>query len=473
MAAKKASIMDILNQRSKEKAEAEKNAPEKEESTTQKKLYIDIYNIIPEEKNFYNTEKDLDWLKWSIELQGLIEPLVVTPDGNGKYKLVSGHRRRLALLELVKEGKERFRDVECSIRDKAITETEEIMNRLAMIMANGYRDKSDWERMTEAVETEALVLKLKEQMNIKGRTRDLLAEIIGSKPAQVGRYKAIYNNLSEELMELFREEKVGVSAIYEASGLGGEWQKKAYEEYKKQGELSLNDIARLKRLERDAQGVPGQMSMTKEQERQPESEEATETEPEEETGLEEQGKEEYFEPEPETLTSICYSCDRYEECHEKKATVRQCNAYIDREEARKTEEQRYAEEQAKIDTETRKKLREQEQEEKMDNLPSDTHKQRDIRLARSQYEEIESGALPFLLLKKDNFSVGEELTLPEYADGKETGRTLKLKITYIMDDRTGLDDGYCIIGFWLMSCATTAAEEAGTDTAQPVLLPGV
>ena len=84
----------------------------------------------------------------------------------------------------------------------------------------------------------------------------------------------------------------------------------------------------------------------------------------------------------------------------------------------------------------------------MQHLPTDEQpKQRDIRLSRSQYEEITTGRLTFLLLKKDGFKISEELELPEYAEGQPTGRKADLEIIYIMDDRTGLDDDYCIIGF--------------------------
>ena len=126
--------------------------------------------------------------------------------------------------------------------------------------------------------------------------------------------------------------------------------------------------------------------------------------------------------------------------------------------------QRYNEEQAKIDAETRKKLRDRQQEETMQQGPEEKQHE-EIRLSTSRYKEITSGALSFLLLKKDGFKVGEEISLPEYAEGQQTGRTLEIKISYVMEDWTGLDDDYCIIGFQIMSYTPTAAD-------QPTLLPG-
>ena len=73
----------------------------------------------------------------------------------------------------------------------------------------------------------------------------------------------------------------------------------------------------------------------------------------------------YKDPHPESITSLCYSCKRYSDCNVKTGTCKKCDQYINKAEAEKTEEQRYSEEQERIDRETRKKLREMEDEEKM------------------------------------------------------------------------------------------------------------
>lgn len=449
-AGKKFNLTELLNQRSKEVAEPMQQGQQSEAVTSQEGVSgtADIYDLIPSKGNFYSVE-DVQDLKQSIELLGVLQPLLVTDkEEDGKRRIIAGHRRRLAVMQLVEEGKERFRYVPILIKPTQNA----ILDKLALIMANRFREKTDWEKMTEALETEDLVLKLKETTNIPGRTRDLLAEILETSPAQVGRYKAIYNNLIPELMAEFKANNIVVSVIYEASGLPEEYQKQAAEIFRENEVLTLPDIKQLKKHYDAAQQIPGQMDINQlQQEEQPEpnvheienhagnEESQTEqtTEPEED-----------FDPQPDTVTSLCYGCTHYEDCHEKKATVTSCNNYVNRREANKTAEERYNEEQAAIDRETKRKLQEMQQEEKMQHLPSDEQKkQRDIRLSRSQYEEITTGRLTFLLLKKDGFKVGEELELPEYAEGQPTGRKADLEIIYVMDDRTGLDDNYCIIGF--------------------------
>ena len=449
-AGKKFNLTELLNQRSKEVAEPMQQGQQSEAVTSQEGVSgtADIYDLIPSKGNFYSVE-DVQDLKQSIELLGVLQPLLVTDkEEDGKRRIIAGHRRRLAVMQLVEEGKERFRYVPILIKPTQNA----ILDKLALIMANRFREKTDWEKMTEALETEDLVLKLKETTNIPGRTRDLLAEILETSPAQVGRYKAIYNNLIPELMAEFKANNIVVSVIYEASGLPEEYQKQAAEIFRENEVLTLPDIKQLKKHYDAAQQIPGQMDIDQlQQEEQPEpnvheienhagnEESQTEqtTEPEED-----------FDPQPDTVTSLCYGCTHYEDCHEKKATVTSCNNYVNRREANKTAEERYNEEQAAIDRETKRKLQEMQQEEKMQHLPSDEQKkQRDIRLSRSQYEEITTGRLTFLLLKKDGFKVGEELELSEYAEGQPTGRKADLEIIYVMDDRTGLDDNYCIIGF--------------------------
>ena len=76
---------------------------------------------MPSKDNFYSTE-NIDELAMSIELVGHIEQnLVVKPEAHGKYEVVAGHRRRLAALKLVQEGKEEYRKVPCLIKKESDT----------------------------------------------------------------------------------------------------------------------------------------------------------------------------------------------------------------------------------------------------------------------------------------------------------------------------------------------------------------
>ncbi len=460
-AAKKFNLTELLNQRSKEAGEQQKTeqqqaagaeiaTPEEGVSST-----ADIYDLIPSKGNFYSVE-DVQDLKQSIELLGVLQPLLVTEEEeDGKRRIIAGHRRRLAVMQLVDEGKERFRQVPILIKPKKNA----IIDRLALIMANRFREKTDWERMTEALETEKLVLELKDSMNIPGRTRDLLAEIIETSPAQLGRYKAIYNNIIAELMAEFKANRIVVSVIYEASGLPEDYQKQAAEIFRENEVLTLADIKQLKKNYEATQQIPGQMDINQLQE-QPEEQQAQENTADDETDVQQEEtategageateqQPEYVDPQPESMTSLCYSCTHYEECHDKTATVTNCNAYENRREAQKTDEERYNEEQAAIDRETQKKLREMQQEEKMQHLPSDDRKEKTIRVSPDKMKAVAiDHTRPYMILKNDDYREGDTVKLIEFAEGRATGNTADMKIICMDDDTTSsaLEEGYCVI----------------------------
>lgn len=427
--AKKFNLTELLNQRSVEQQEAggQQETARPQDKKEELKM-IDVYDLIPSKDNFYRVD---DSLKSSIELMGVLQPLLVSEPENGKYRVIAGHRRRLAVLALVEEGKEERRFMPCVFKKEPVTD------RLAIIMANRFREKTDWEKMMEAVEAEELAKELKKEYQLEGRTREVLAEITGVSEGQLGRYKAIYKNLDKGLMIAFKDNKIGFSVAAELCGLEEKTQKQAEELLEANGVLSMVDVKTLKKQQAEAAQVPGQMSL---------EDGLQEEETEEEKA--EESQEEYEDPQPETVTSLCYSCNNYETCHEKKSTVTSCNAYVSRTEAQKTDEQRYDEEQAEIDRKTATKLRERQQEETMQHIPSEEEQEgHKITLSGTRYEEITSGKLSFLLLKKDSYKVGEEITLPEIAKGKETGRKIDIEVTYIWQDWTGLEDDYCIIGF--------------------------
>ena len=461
-AVKKFNLTELLNQRSKEAGEQQKTEQQQaaagaEVVTSEEGVSstADIYDLIPSKGNFYSVE-DVQDLKQSIELLGVLQPLLVTDEEeDGKRRIIAGHRRRLAVMQLVDEGKERFRRVPILIKPKKNA----IIDRLALIMANRFREKTDWERMTEALETEKLVLELKDSMNIPGRTRDLLAEIIETSPAQLGRYKAIYNNIIPELMAEFKANRIVVSVIYEVSGLPEDYQKQAAEVFRENEVLTLADVKQLKKNYEASQQIPGQMDINQlqEQPEEPQTQENTtdgETDEEqEETATEGAGEAteqqpEYVDPQPESMTSLCYSCTHYEECHDKTATVTNCNAYENRREAQKTDEERYNEEQAAIDRETQKKLREMQQEEKMQHLPSNERKEKTIRVSPDKMKAVAiDHTRPYMILKNDDYREGDTVKLIEFAEGRATGNTADMKIICMDDDTTSsaLEDGYCVI----------------------------
>lgn len=114
-----------------------------------------------------------------------------------------------------------------------------------------------------------------------------------------------------------------------------------------------------------------------------------------------------------------------------------------------TEEQKYDADQRRIDRETKKKLQEMEDKEKMEHLPSDAGQQvHVIRMASANWDDIVSGRKAFEIRKKDHeFRVGHGLQMLEFNDGVHTGRRIDAEITYVLEEHSGLVDGFVILGF--------------------------
>lgn len=452
--AEKFNLMDLLNQRSKQKQEAEEQHPAAEETPEEKTeeskqqgsnvFMVDAYDMIPSKDNFYHVDAAL---KRSIELVGILQPCIVKKPVNGKYDVIAGHRRRLASLALVEEGKEQFRYIPCMYKK------EETADKLAIIMANSFRDKTDFEKMVEIIQLKELVRDIKKEYNLAGRVREMQEELTGITKAQISRYEAIYNNLEKELMEEFKTGRLIMSVAVEVSGMKHEWQMKAYEKLLENGELTLQEVKQMKKqIEAESQ-CPGQMVLPEIQDEEPEqaAEEPEEEQEEEteETPEQEAEPEEWEDPTPETVESLCYSCDKYEVCHEKKATVTKCNAYVNRKEARLTEEQKYNREQTAIDRETKKKLKEKEQEEKMQNLPGDTKKKKYVRISKNQHAEIEDGKKPYIILKDtEHFKTGDIIAAQVFEGGRATGEVTDLYITCVDNEDTSsaINSGYVVAG---------------------------
>ena len=251
-------LHQLLNERSKAAAVEREKEPRTADGMEQ--LTLDVYDLIPSQENFYSTQYIND-LKQSIAIVGLLQPLLVERDGD-KFRVVAGHRRRLACMALVEDGLEQFRRVPCvtrAVEEEGTVKT--ILDRLALIFANGFREKSDWEKMEETLRTEALIAELRKEVEVEGRTRWITAEFTGITEAQIGRYKSIKNNLCPELMQAFKAKRLGVSTAYELSGLSLDYQHRAADTLEEVGVLSINDAKALKQAEEARKPLEGQMEL--------------------------------------------------------------------------------------------------------------------------------------------------------------------------------------------------------------------
>lgn len=222
-----------------------------EQESTFDVVMIDVEDLMPSKDNFYSTE-NIEELALSIELAGCIEQnLVVKPEAHGKYEVIAGHRRRLAALKLVSEGKEEYRKVPCRIKK----ESDEIKDRLALIFTNSTaRQLSDWEKVQQAKQLKEILTeykkalqeenkdKPKEEREKMGRIRDIVAQMLNTSTTQIGRMEAIDNNLSTEFKQELEKGNIGISTAHELSRLDEEKQQEAYRQYEEKGEMHIKDV---------------------------------------------------------------------------------------------------------------------------------------------------------------------------------------------------------------------------------------
>ena len=201
---------------------------------------LSVFDLVPSEDNFYSMN-DIEELKSKIELAGkVLQNFIVVPLGGGKYKVISGHRRRAACLSLVEDGKPEFEFVPCTIEaDEEDAEVQAIREEIMLIAANSQREKTAWDKIEEARRTRALLEKIKAQEKLPGDMRKLVAQTLNTSPAQIGRFDAITRNLCPAFMDELKADRLNISTAYELSGLSAEDQAAAFEEYRETGEISI------------------------------------------------------------------------------------------------------------------------------------------------------------------------------------------------------------------------------------------
>lgn len=420
---------------------------------------INIKKLYSNDKNFYSVT-DIEPLAQKILLVGLIENLEVVHDpcDRGEYRITAGERRWRALKLLVEQGYTDFEMVTCQIQTPASADEE----MLRLIIANDYRNKTVADILEEEKQLKDILQRMKQEgRTIKeykldsGRLRDVIAKMLQMPATKIAQIESINKHLIPEFAEELKEGRLTFSAAYMISGMNEETQAEMLERYQENG-LTYKEVKEIKQEQEEkaaAEQIEGQMNIDQFVE--------TEEIEEPEDDAEDAGDEgEWEDAHPESITSLCYSCKRYSDCNVKTGTCQSCDQYINKAEAEKTEEERYSEEQDAIDRETAKKLREKADKEKMQQLPSQQEKKvHDVKLGTTFFDDVKTGRKTFELRKNDRgYKEGDTIVLHEYKDGTTTGRTITKKIVYILEDFTGLEDGYCILG--LGEAAETLQEAA-------------
>ena len=206
MEKRKFNVMDVLGEQLAGVAELNTTGPEQIE-------YIDIDLLDGDERNFYQLT-DIDELADNIQMCGLQQPIRVRAGEGGRFTIVSGHRRRAALAQLVEKGLDQFRRVPC------IRETGDVspaLQELRLIFANSSTRKLTSAEIGEQAErVEALLYQLKEDgfEFPEGRMRDVVAAACNTHGSKLARIKVIREHLMSNLRPAWDGGKMPEQAAY-------------------------------------------------------------------------------------------------------------------------------------------------------------------------------------------------------------------------------------------------------------------
>lgn len=185
-------------------------------------IYLSPYEVEASETNFYSQE-NIEELADSIRMVGQQQPTVLGRV-DGVYKIISGHRRNLANIHNIETGAFPW-DYQAKYLYKDMTPA---MLELSLIVGNAFnRRLTPYEETEQAARLKAALIRARDEdgLEIAGKLRDVVADILQTSAAKVGRMNKINNSLVPEAKEQFKAGKLGQSAAYEAARLPEEEQR--------------------------------------------------------------------------------------------------------------------------------------------------------------------------------------------------------------------------------------------------------
>ena len=199
--------------------------------------------ITPNERNFYGM-RDLDDLAASIELTGLLHPIILRPAGaEGTYTIVDGERRFRAITEVLG-----WTSCPAIIRaqDPARTDAvNAILEELSLLEANRQNRKPNAAELSkEAERYKELLIELKENgVEIPGRLRDTLAMALDISASKLARLQKIRGSLVPEYLAIFDAGEMSESVAYAIAQLDADTQRIVVETESEAKKLAAYEVS--------------------------------------------------------------------------------------------------------------------------------------------------------------------------------------------------------------------------------------
>jgi ParB family chromosome partitioning protein len=180
---------------------------------------IDIDNLIPSEDNFF-AMTNIEEFAETILLQGGIKSnLIVSPlngENEGKFEIISGHRRTAAIKLLLEKNENVSRFMPCLVVEY-LDKDDKLLDITSM--NNTQRILSDSERWKSYEITNNILLKKKENGEKFGKLRDSLAKGLGVSTSQISKIQNIDHNAIDEVKEAVKNGEISIHTATEISKL--------------------------------------------------------------------------------------------------------------------------------------------------------------------------------------------------------------------------------------------------------------
>lgn len=202
-------------------------------SQNRKTEYIKFEDLDPSELNKDLSKNGIEELAEQIYHDGLDQPLVVTQKKDGRYEVLGGGRRLLAIKLLIDSGRyDESNLVECKIKyldesNLPLTDTDKRI--FTWLTTNQYREKTDSDKYIEALRWKDIITKLRKKKinilvsgydeegnaienNLEGKkTRQIIAEQTNMSESQVSKIETIDINGTDKLREALKNDKINIA----------------------------------------------------------------------------------------------------------------------------------------------------------------------------------------------------------------------------------------------------------------------
>ena len=218
--------------------EVTQSADKSGEKNSAEIMYIDIEELETNPQNFYGLRK-VEELAGLIAVSRLIEPLLVSKKSDGKYKIISGHRRRAAVQKLLEEGVYTERKLPCIIKapekikieqenGESIEFDEESVEMLSLIASNrGQREERTLEEKLQEIkylEKFAKAIYNQKDRGTRGRFVSFFAEeILNISKSQLLRINSL-SKLTPRVKQALDDGKISETAAMEIASMQAEEQ---------------------------------------------------------------------------------------------------------------------------------------------------------------------------------------------------------------------------------------------------------